>query len=69
LTAKQKYQSYIGQKAFIGSNSLIIAPRNIGDFAFIAGGSVITKDIPPKALAIERAELKILEDKSKVKDE
>jgi len=66
---KQKYQSYIGQKAFIGSNSLIIAPRNIGDFAFIAGGSVITKDIPPKALAIERAELKILEDKSKVKDE
>ncbi len=66
---KQKYQTYIGQHAFIGSNSLIIAPRNIGDYAFIAGGSVITKDIPPKALAVERADLKILEDKSKVKDE
>jgi len=66
---KQKHQTYVGQKVFIGSNSLIIAPRSIGDSAFIAGGSVITKDIPPKALAVERAELKILEDKSKIKDE
>jgi len=66
---KNKYQTHIGQKAFIGSNSLIVAPRNIGDCAFIAGGSVITKDVPPKALAVERAELKILEDKSKIKNE
>ncbi len=66
---KQKHQTYIGQNVFVGSNSLIIAPRNIGDKAFIAGGSVVTKDVPPKALAVERADLKIMEDKSKVKDE
>lgn len=63
---KQKYNTNIGKNVFVGSNSLIVAPRVIGDKAFIAGGSVITKDIPPKALAVERAELKILDNKSKM---
>ncbi len=65
---KHKHKTHIGKKVFIGSNALIIAPRNIEDKAFIAGGSVITRDIPKKALAVERSELRILENKSKIED-
>jgi len=59
-----KYKTHVGNNVFIGSNSLIIAPRELGDWSFIAGGSVINRDIPPKALAISRAPLKILENKN-----
>ena len=59
-----KYQTYVGNNVFIGSNSLIIAPRKLGDWSFIAGGSVVNKDIPEGALAISRAKLKILEGKN-----
>lgn len=64
---KNKHKTHIKEGAFVGSNSLIIAPCIVGKEAFIAGGSVITKDIPDKALAIERSELKIYPNKSKVK--
>jgi serine acetyltransferase len=46
----------IEDNAFIGSNNTIIAPVTIGTGAFTAGGSTITKDVPPQALAIARAE-------------
>ena len=62
---KKKHESFVGQNAFIGSNSLIIAPIRIGSWAYIAGGSVVNKDVPDEALAIARAELKILEKKGK----
>ena len=59
-----KYQTFVGNNVFIGSNSLIIAPRKLEDWSFVAGGSIINKDIPSKALAISRAPLKILEGKN-----
>jgi bifunctional UDP-N-acetylglucosamine pyrophosphorylase/glucosamine-1-phosphate N-acetyltransferase len=64
---KQKYRSKVGQNAFIGSNSLIIAPITLGDYSYIAGGSVINKDIEEGDLAIARARLRILKGKGKEK--
>ena len=40
---------------------MLIAPVTIGEGAFIGAGSVITKDVPPKALAVERSEQKNIE--------
>lgn len=53
---KNKYKTVIEDNAFIGSNNTIIAPVTIGAGAFTAGGSTITKDVPPQALAIGRSE-------------
>jgi bifunctional UDP-N-acetylglucosamine pyrophosphorylase/glucosamine-1-phosphate N-acetyltransferase len=64
---KQKHRSKVGQNAFIGSNSLIIAPITLGDYSYIAGGSVINKNIDEGDLAIARAELRILKGKGKEK--
>lgn len=64
---RRKYESYVGKGAFIGSNSLIVAPVKIGSYSFIAGGSVITKDVPDGDLAISRPELRIVKDKGKKK--
>lgn len=50
-----KSKTSIGANAFIGSNSSLVAPVTIGDGAYIASGSVITKDVEPDALAIGRA--------------
>ncbi len=62
---KRKHQSYVGKNVFIGSNSLLIAPVRIGDFAFIAGGSVVSKDVEDGDLAISRPRLRILKGKGK----
>ncbi len=51
-----KYLTTIGENAFIGSNSALVAPVTIGDGAIVAAGSTITRDVPGGALAIERAE-------------
>lgn len=50
-----KSKTTIGANAFIGSNSSLVAPVAIGDGAYIASGSVITKDVEPDALALGRA--------------
>ncbi len=60
----KKHQTTVGDNSFIGSNSLIIAPRKLGEWSFVAGGSVVNRDVPPKSLAIARAKLKILEGKN-----
>ncbi len=49
-----KYQTEIGEGAFIGSNSALVAPVKIGDGAMIGSGSVITKDVESNALAVAR---------------
>jgi len=49
-----KHKTQIGQGAFIGSNSALVAPVKIGDGAFVGSGSVITKDVEADALAIAR---------------
>lgn len=50
-----KHETRIGEGAFIGSNSALVAPVSIGDQAFVASGSVITEDVPADALALGRA--------------
>lgn len=49
-----KYHTHVGREAFIGSNTALVAPINIGDGAMVAAGSVITEDIAPDALALAR---------------
>ena len=50
-----KSKTVIGAGAFIGSNSSLVAPVTIGDGAYVASGSVITRMSQPDALAIGRA--------------
>jgi bifunctional UDP-N-acetylglucosamine pyrophosphorylase / glucosamine-1-phosphate N-acetyltransferase len=49
-----KHHTDIGAGAFIGSNSSLVAPVKIGDGAYVGSGSVVTKDVPPDALAVAR---------------
>ncbi|MEO1199755.1 MAG: bifunctional UDP-N-acetylglucosamine diphosphorylase/glucosamine-1-phosphate N-acetyltransferase GlmU [Pseudomonadota bacterium] len=49
-----KHHTEIGEGAFIGSNSALVAPVTIGDGAYVGSGSVITEDVPDRALAIGR---------------
>ncbi|MBV9840319.1 MAG: bifunctional UDP-N-acetylglucosamine diphosphorylase/glucosamine-1-phosphate N-acetyltransferase GlmU [Sphingomonadaceae bacterium] len=49
-----KYLTKIGEGAFIGSNSALVAPVTIGDGAIVAAGSVITEDVGADALALGR---------------
>ena len=50
-----KHPTEIGEDAFIGSDTMLVAPVKIGDRASTGAGSVITKDVPDDALAIERS--------------
>jgi len=50
-----KHFTDIGEGAFIGSNSALVAPVKIGDGAFVGSGSVVTKNVSPDALAIARS--------------
>jgi bifunctional UDP-N-acetylglucosamine pyrophosphorylase/glucosamine-1-phosphate N-acetyltransferase len=50
-----KHKTEIGEGAFVGSNSSLVAPVKIGAGAYIGSGSVITKDVSPGALALERS--------------
>ena len=52
---KNKYLTKIGDGAFIGCNSNLIAPVTIGESAYVAAGSTITDDVPGESLAIARA--------------
>jgi len=54
----RKYGTVIGAGAFIGSNTALVAPVSIGDGAIVGAGSVITRDVEPDSLAIERSEQK-----------
>ena len=50
-----KHFTDVGKGAFVGSNSALVAPVRIGDGAYIGSGSVITSDVAPDALALERS--------------
>ncbi len=56
-----KYRTKIGDYAFIGCNTNLIAPVEIGENAATAAGSTITKPVPPDSLAIERTPTRIIE--------
>ncbi|MEM1276835.1 MAG: bifunctional UDP-N-acetylglucosamine diphosphorylase/glucosamine-1-phosphate N-acetyltransferase GlmU [Pseudomonadota bacterium] len=49
-----KHRTQIGARAFIGTNTALVAPVKIGEDAYTATGSVVTKDVPPGDLAIAR---------------
>jgi bifunctional UDP-N-acetylglucosamine pyrophosphorylase/glucosamine-1-phosphate N-acetyltransferase len=50
-----KFRTTIGDGAFIGCNTNLVAPVKVGDGAYTAAGSTITDDVPPDALAIARS--------------
>lgn len=50
-----KHQTIVGDGAFVGSDTTLVAPVTIGTGAYVAAGSTITKDVPPNALGIGRA--------------
>lgn len=50
-----KHQTRIGQGAFVGSDSTLVAPIAVGDGAYIGAGSCITRDVPSGALAVGRS--------------
>lgn len=62
---RKKYRTDIGPGAFIGSNASLVAPVHIGEGAYVAAGSVITQDVPPYALAIERSPQEVKPDWAK----
>ncbi|MBV9785514.1 MAG: bifunctional UDP-N-acetylglucosamine diphosphorylase/glucosamine-1-phosphate N-acetyltransferase GlmU, partial [Acidisphaera sp.] len=50
-----KHRTRIGARAFVGSDSVLVAPVTVGDGAFVAAGSVITEDVAADAMAFGRA--------------
>jgi bifunctional UDP-N-acetylglucosamine pyrophosphorylase/glucosamine-1-phosphate N-acetyltransferase len=50
-----KHKTTIGKGAFVGTNSSLVAPVKIGAGAYIGSGSVITRDVPDDAMAVERS--------------
>lgn len=58
---KKKFPTYIGDGAFVGSNTNLVAPITVGAGAYIGAGSTVTKDIPAGALAVARGKQKNIE--------
>jgi bifunctional UDP-N-acetylglucosamine pyrophosphorylase/glucosamine-1-phosphate N-acetyltransferase len=52
---RAKHPTKIGDHVFVGSNSTLVAPIEIGAGSYLAAGSVITDAVPPDALALGRA--------------
>ncbi len=64
-----KHRTVIGNGVRIGSDTMLVAPVRIGDGAVTGAGSVITRDVPPGALALERSEQRIVKGYRKRKDD
>ncbi|MCX7970388.1 MAG: bifunctional UDP-N-acetylglucosamine diphosphorylase/glucosamine-1-phosphate N-acetyltransferase GlmU, partial [Negativicutes bacterium] len=58
---KNKYRTRIDDGAFVGCNANLVAPVTVGSQAYVAAGSTVTKDVPPLALAVARAQQKNIE--------
>ena len=54
-----KHQTVIGDDAFIGSNSALVAPVTVGEGATVGAGSAVSRDVPSGQLALTRAEQKV----------
>ena len=52
---KNKFKTEIGENVFIGSDTMLVAPVNVGANALVGAGSVITKDVPNNSLAVSRS--------------
>ena len=64
---KNKHKTFVGDNSFIGTNSSLVAPVEVGKNAYVGAGSVITKDVPDNALAVGRGKQVIKEGYSKDK--
>ena len=51
-----KHETHVGANAFVGSNCALVAPVTIGEGAYTGSGSVITRNVAPNALALERGQ-------------
>lgn len=58
---KNKHATVIGDRTFIGSDTMMVAPVNIGDDVVVGASSCITQDVPSGALALERSEQRVVE--------
>ena len=56
MTAISNIETHIGEGAFIGSNTALVAPVTIGAGALVAAGSVITRDVADDAVALARGD-------------
>jgi bifunctional UDP-N-acetylglucosamine pyrophosphorylase/glucosamine-1-phosphate N-acetyltransferase len=63
-----KHRTTIGDDVRTGSDTIMVAPVSLGDGAMTGAGSVISKDVPAGALAVERTEQRIVEGYRKRKD-
>ena len=61
----KKYQTKIGSRVFVGSDTQFVAPITIGDDVIIGSGSTITKSVPSGALAVARGRQVIKENYNK----
>ena len=68
LDGYRKHRTVIEDEARIGSDTMLVAPVRVGRGAVTGAGSVITKDVPAGALAVERAEQKIVKGYRRRKD-
>jgi len=64
---ENKFPTRIGDRSFIGSDTMMVAPVEIGDDAVTGAGSVIYEDVPDGSLAIERTEQRIVQGYKKKK--
>ena len=58
---KEKHRIKVGDRAFIGCNTNLISPVEVGEGSYIAAGTTITKEVPPDALAIGRSKQMVRE--------
>jgi bifunctional UDP-N-acetylglucosamine pyrophosphorylase/glucosamine-1-phosphate N-acetyltransferase len=56
-----KHETHIEDGTFVGSDVILIAPITVGEGAYTAAGSVLTKDVAPRSLAIERTDQRAVE--------
>ncbi len=59
---QHRLPTHLGNHAFVGANSVLVAPIDIGDGAYVAAGSTITSDVPAGALAVARGHEHISDD-------
>lgn len=60
---RNKHKTEIGDKAFVGSNTALVAPVSVGAGSLVGAGSTITRDVPANSLSVARAKQKNLERK------
>jgi bifunctional UDP-N-acetylglucosamine pyrophosphorylase / glucosamine-1-phosphate N-acetyltransferase len=57
----EKHFTRIGDRVQIGSDTQLVAPVAVGDDAYVAAGTTVTKDVPAGALAVSRVTIKLVE--------